>query len=306
MKSRANITLVQFHSGKPEDTIIDQMKPYFDEAKENGSDLIAFPEYTLGNRIPLSHPRVQAFMALAREYSMYAVCGLVETHDERWSTTALVVDRQGVLLGRAYKTHPASGPAPHWWPPVDGNDSEARGILGHEFPVFHLDFGTIGILQCYDGYFPEAFACTSYAGAEIVLWINGRGGMIEDAYAITGAQCYGCVVAANVSDGRNTGFAEPYHRCIEADGEREESRMFPRIREEGDACVHAEIDMNRLRWTRKHLRTQHQRRPDLYGMLTQDVKMWQSYPDIPWDRPECANMTNRAQLDAGDANADHS
>jgi hypothetical protein len=40
----------------------------------------------------------------------------------------------------------------------------------------------------------------------------------------------------------------------------------------------------------------HQRRPDMYGLLTQDVTMWQDYPEIPWDYPECATLVNKAQL----------
>jgi hypothetical protein len=34
----------------------------------------------------------------------------------------------------------------------------------------------------------------------------------------------------------------------------------------------------------------------MYGLLTQDVKMWQDYPDIPWDYPECEELVNKAQL----------
>ena len=40
----------------------------------------------------------------------------------------------------------------------------------------------------------------------------------------------------------------------------------------------------------------HQRRPEMYGLLTQDVKMWQDYPEIPWDYPECEDLVNKAQL----------
>jgi predicted amidohydrolase len=254
-----------------------------------------FPEYVLGHRITVDHPRVKAFLALARQHSMYAIAGLVESHGERWSTTALVVDRSGNLLGRYFKCHPASGPPPHFWPPRPGHDAEARGILGNQFKVFHLDFGRIGILQCYDGYFPEAWGCTSFNGAEIILWINGRGGMIEDGYCRFAADAYGCVVGATITDGKNTGFAG---RFVRAAGVREESRLFPRIKEPGDACVHAAVDMTGLRRHRKHLRTMHQRRPELYGRLTEEIKIWQDYPDIPWDFPECEALTNKAQLDA--------
>ena len=57
------------------------------------------------------------------------------------------------------------------------------------------------------------------------------------------------------------------------------------------------IDLRQLRWRRKHLRTMHQRRPELYGRLTEDVKIWQDYPEIPWDYPECEGLVNKAQLD---------
>jgi predicted amidohydrolase len=297
MKDRARITLVQLTAGDGPQSVIERMPPFFEKASEFGSDLIVFPEYVLGNRITVEDPNVQRFFELAREHHIYSIAGMVESWGEKWSTTALVVDRSGNLLGRYLKSHPASGPAPHYWPPVEGNDAEARGILGSQFKVFHLDFGPIGILQCYDGYFPEAWGCTSYSGAEVILWINGREGMIEDSHCIFAASAYGCAVGANITEGFNTGFAGPGGSgYIVAEGEREQMRLFPRIKERGDGCVHAEINLAGLRRHRKHLRTMHQRRPEMYGLLTQDVKMWQDYPDIPWDYPECADLVNKAQL----------
>jgi predicted amidohydrolase len=274
------------------------MPQFFEQAAEAGSDLIVFPEYVLGSRIPIDHENVQRFCALAAAHSMYGIVGLVEAHGTRWATTAIVVDREGTILGRYLKSHPASGDPPYYWPPVSTSRSvsEAKGILGSQFKVFHLDFGPIGILQCYDGYFPEAWGCTSYEGAEVILWINGRQGEIEDAYCITAADAYGCIVGANITDGTNTGFIGPHGSCVSAPGEREPRRLFPRIAEPGDACVHATLDLRELRTQRKHLRQMHQRRPEMYGLLTQDVKVWQDYPDIPWIDEEAESLTNKAQL----------
>jgi predicted amidohydrolase len=295
VKDVAKITLVQLTTrNQSADSLIERMPAYFDEAAKYGSDLIVFPEYVLGHSITVEHPRVQRFCELARQHNMYAIAGLVEKMDDRWATTALVIDRSGNLLGRYVKCHPASGGPPHFWPPQKGNDSEARGVLGNQFKVFHLDFGPVGILQCYDGYFPEAWGCTSFNGAEIILWINGREGMIEDGYCWFAADAYGCAVGATITDGKNTGFAG---RFVRADGTPEESRLFPRIPQPGDGCVHATIDLQGLRRSRKHLRTMHQRRPELYGRLTEDIKIWQDYPDIPWDFPECEAMVNKAQLE---------
>ncbi|MEN1680849.1 MAG: carbon-nitrogen hydrolase family protein [Planctomycetota bacterium] len=291
----ATVTMVQLTTrDQSPQSIMDRMPRFFDEAAEQGSDLIVFPEYVLGYRIPADHPHVTRFRELAQQHNMYAIAGLVEKHGERYATTAMLVDREGEIIGRYLKSHPAAGPGPHWWPPLRGSDAEARGILGNQFKVFHLDFGTIGILQCYDGYFPEAWGCTSYAGAEMIFWINGRDGMVEDSHCRMASEAYGCVVGANITDGKNTGFAGG--GCIKAPGTPEEARLFPRIDKPGDGCVHATIDLDRLRWRRKHLRTMHQRRPEMYGLLTKDVKMWQDYPTIPWDYPECDALTNVAQL----------
>ncbi|MBK1877188.1 carbon-nitrogen hydrolase family protein [Pelagicoccus mobilis] len=296
MKNSARITMVQLQDLPEKAPSIERMPAFFEQAAQNGSDLIVFPEYTLGQGITEDHENIVRFRELAQKHNMYAIAGCVEKHDNRGATTALLVDRFGNIIGRYLKAHPAAGPGPHWWPPIKDWDGEARGILGSEFKVFHLDFGPIGILQCYDGYFPEAWASTSYAGAEIILWINGRDGMVEDFHCLSAASAFGCAVGGNISNGKNTGFAGPFQNFVSGEGDKEESRLFPRIKEAGDACVHAEIDLAGLRHHRKHLRTMHQRRPELYGRLTKDVKMWQNYPEIPWDYPECEQLTNRSQL----------
>ncbi|WP_420644991.1 carbon-nitrogen hydrolase family protein [Candidatus Leptofilum sp.] len=298
MRDEAKVTLVQLTDYGDADSVIARMPHFFQQAADYGSDLIVFPEYVLGDRIPIDHERVLKFRELTASHAMYAISGLVESHGTKRATTAIVVDRAGDVLGRYLKSHPASGDPPYFWPPASTSAStaEATGILGNQFKVFHLDFGPIGILQCYDGYFPEAWGCTSYAGAELILWINGRDGQVEDAYCMFAADAYGCVIGANITNGSNTGFTGPRGSCVTAVGDPEPRRLFPRIAERGDACVHATINLHELRKQRKHLRQMHQRRPDMYGLLTQDVKMWQDYPDIPWVHEECESLTNKAQL----------
>lgn len=300
MRDTAKISLVQFPENRkasPEETT-GRLPAFFKQAADYGSDLIAFPEYVLGRHVTIDHPTVQAFMQLAADHGMYGVGGFIEQLDEtRYATTALLVGRDGKLIGRYLKAHPAAGIGPYWWPPVPGHDEEARSELGDGFKAWDLDFGALGIIQCYDGYFPESWGCTSYEGAEIILWINGRSSSIQDAHCIYPAHAYACVIGANVSDGGNTGFAEPmYGTYLEAEGKREEGRLFPRIPEPGDGVVHATIDLKKLRALRKHHRMQHQRRPELYGRLTQDVKIWQDYPDVAWAHPDAGDYVNKAKL----------
>ena len=196
--------------------------------------------------------------------------------------------------------HAAAGGGEFCWPPVPGTDNaEAHGYLGADFKVFNLDICRIGIIQCYDGLFPEAWGCTAAYGAEIILWINGRKNMVQDAYCISAAHAYGCIVGANISNGSNTGFAEPrsMKECIISNhGEREEMRLYPRIRTKGDNSVTANIDLYELRRARKHLRTQHQRRPSTYSAITRPYEWWLDYPEIPWELKIADKYVNRASI----------
>ena len=46
-----------------------------------------------------------------------------------------------------------------------------RGLSnGEDFPVFDLDIGKIGIMICWDNYFPESARCLGNNGAELVLY----------------------------------------------------------------------------------------------------------------------------------------
>ena len=180
--------------------------------------------------------------------------------------------------------------------------AEAEGLLGHTFRIFSLDFGTIGIIQCYDGYFPESWTCTSHLGAEVLFWINGREGMVEPHYCLASAEQQCCIVGANITNGFNTWFAGPYGLGVRATGESAEQKfsygsLYPVVASPGDAAVHAELDLEEIRRRRKHHRMFHQRRPELYtSLLTESVGVWKDYPDIPWIHPEAATQANKRNL----------
>ena len=46
-----------------------------------------------------------------------------------------------------------------------------KGIApGHGYPVFNTAFGRVGMMVCYDGFFPEVARELSNRGAEIIAW----------------------------------------------------------------------------------------------------------------------------------------
>lgn len=136
-----------------------------DEAGARGADLLVFGEglYSGGFGLPL-HVRARerdAKMLVtlgkkAIEHNMYIVfCGIEEDGDHYYNT-AFIIDRAGKMIGKYRKTHITAG------------EYEDGFTPGEDFPVFDLDFGRVGILICYDQFFPETAKELAKKGAEII------------------------------------------------------------------------------------------------------------------------------------------
>lgn len=79
---------------------------------------------------------------------------------EFFSNAAVLLGRQGQVVGVYRKAHPAARV---------GSDSLEGGIRpGSEFPVFACDFGRVGIQICWDLEYEDGFAALAAAGAEVV------------------------------------------------------------------------------------------------------------------------------------------
>ncbi|MCK4746982.1 MAG: carbon-nitrogen hydrolase family protein, partial [Bacteroidales bacterium] len=175
------------------------------------------------------------------------------------------------IIGKYYKTHAAVDKykgEPAYSSPPPGHDenwflqNDPEWIMkkGQEFPVFELDFARIGILTCYDGWFPEPFRILSLKGAEILVWVNSRGGMVED-YIVRTAMHHNTisVICTNQAYGSGTMIAD-WPGKIKA--------SCPEAKED---YITATLDLKRLRHARKNSRNAQQRRPDIYEELLKEV-----------------------------------
>ena len=238
---------------------------YIDRAGKEDVQLIVFPEYLLG-RFKVPSPQTKAVAEAAKRNNIYVIAGGWEEFENgEYANTAFLFGRDGKIIGRYNKVHPAVGAPPYFWPANEG-DPELNMNPGNEFPVFDLDFGTIGIMTCYDGYFPEPARILSLKGAEIVCWINGREGSIEEHFVKTDvARNYIAMIASNLAAGSGTVIAT-YPTTILA-----------RAEETGDKYLVAEIDLEVLRIQRKHSRVFNQREPEKYGIITQIISPQNKY-----------------------------
>ena len=248
----------------PSKVIVDHTK----RAAADGAQLVVFPEYHLG-RIQVPSGVTERIGRAAAEHGIYVIVGCWELLEEdEFANAALLFGRDGRILGKYYKTHAAvdqyEGEPAYSRPPVGKNrqwfiENDPEWIMkrGDTFPVFHLDFGNVGIATCYDGYFPETFRALALNGAEIVVWINGRHGRIQDFMVRTAMFCNEvCMVCTNQAYGAGTMIAQwPTTILAECPDPRED-------------YILATLDLGRLRTAQARSRNALQRRPEIYDDLT--------------------------------------
>lgn len=95
---------------------------------------------------------------LARRYHAYVVPWEYEAGEQgRVYNSSYILDREGKEIGRYRKCHLTYG-------------EQLKLERGSEFKVFELDFGKVGIMICFDNYFPENARVLGVLGAELVLY----------------------------------------------------------------------------------------------------------------------------------------
>jgi predicted amidohydrolase len=145
---------------------LDTMLGLCGQAGEMKADILVFTEYaydrgaaqTMRERgCPFPGAVTGRFSEMARKYNMYILVNLAEEEDGFYFNSTAVIDRAGALIGRYRKAH------------LPTMEKEAGFCPGGELPVFALDFGTIGMLICFDLEYPEAGRTLRHKGAEIIF-----------------------------------------------------------------------------------------------------------------------------------------
>ena len=156
-----------------------------DTAAKEGADFILLPEYWStgffpGLRdyklydlaAPDDGPAITALRQKAQQHSLHIVGGIYESvGSDLYYDTAMLIGPSGDILGKYRKTH--IGGERHVV--IDGKLVTDLGIesiyfrTGMRFPVFTVGEWKIGMMLCYDTYFPEAARCLALGGAEVIL-----------------------------------------------------------------------------------------------------------------------------------------
>ncbi|MGH9475727.1 MAG: carbon-nitrogen hydrolase [Terriglobales bacterium] len=117
---------------------------------------------------PIPGPSTEALAAAARRASVVVIASLFERRSAGvYHNTAVVLDADGTLRGRYRKMHIPDDPR------YQEKFYFTPGDLG--FPSFPTAKGALGVLICWDQWFPEAARLTALAGAEILFYPTAIG-----------------------------------------------------------------------------------------------------------------------------------
>jgi N-carbamoylputrescine amidase len=259
-----------------------------EEAAERGANIICTQElfrsqyfcqkedhenFTLAEPVP--GPTTRAFQDLARRRGVVVIASVFERRASGlYHNTAAVIDADGSLLGTYRKMHIPDDPLYYekfYFTPGDTG-----------FRAWKTRFGRIGVLICWDQWFPEAARLTALQGAEILFYPTAigwhpaekraHGARQHDSWETiqrSHAVANGCFVAAC----NRVGLERPAGgRGIEFWGQSFIAGTSGEIVAKASATrkqiLLAKVDLSEVDATRTHWPFLRDRRIDAYGHLT--------------------------------------
>jgi N-carbamoylputrescine amidase len=234
--------------------------------REENADLFELAE-------PIPGPSTEILGKLARSLDVVIIGSLFERRAAGiYHNTAVILDADGSLLGKYRKMHIPDDPLYYekfYFTPGD---------LG--FPNFDTKFGRVGVLVCWDQWYPEGARLASLGGANILFYPTAIGwhpsekqefGAVQlDAWRTiqrSHAIANGVFVAAI----NRVGFEGPLDSGLEFWGHSFVSDPFGRVLAEGSAdkeeVLIVECDPKRVEETRRNWPFLRDRRIDAYSPI---------------------------------------
>jgi predicted amidohydrolase len=244
------------------------------KAKREGAQLVIFPElsltgyvvrdqiYELAERIP--GPSTRFVEELAKESKLHIVFGMPEASEKAQATlynSAILVGPKGVI-GKYHKMYL----------PTHSVFEEKRYFRpGYQVAVFDTKLGKIGLVICYDIYFPEVTRLTRLNGAQLIVCISASPGIrrsffetLTTARAIENTAFLAYVNMAGIEDGLQFWGGS---RMIGPGG-----RIIAQAKYDEEDFVVAEVDYADAKSVEAFVPTLRDLRPELFDKLKQSAE----------------------------------
>ncbi|MGA0133756.1 MAG: carbon-nitrogen hydrolase [Opitutales bacterium] len=219
-------------------------------------------------------PSVTELARTARRLGVVVVAPLFEARgSEVYHNTAVVIDADGTVLGKYRKMHIPQDPG------FEEKFYFTPGDLG--FRSWKTAHGEIGVLICWDQWYPEAARLTALAGAQILFYPTAIGWLPEEKASLGRAQhnawetvqrghgvANGCYVAATNRVGRE-GRTEFWGQSFVSDPYGE---IVAKASPDQEEVLLADCDLDRQREFRRIWPFFRDRRIDAFGDLTRRLR----------------------------------
>ena len=192
------IAVVQDHAGADQTQNLDRAERHIRTAARRGAQIICLKElfdapyfcklqeagrFDLAQPVP--GPATDRMQRLARELETVLVVPIFERQAPGvYRNSAAVIDADGSLLGLYRKMHIPDDPLffeKYYFTPGD-TSSSAQGPPGAQgmaeasgFRVWKTRYATIGVLICWDQWYPEAARITALLGAQVLFYPTAIG-----------------------------------------------------------------------------------------------------------------------------------
>jgi len=219
---------------------------------------------------PVPGPTTESLLDVARELEVVIIASLFERRGPGvYHNTAAVIDADGSYLGKYRKMHIPQDPG------FEEKFYFTPGDLGYR--VWDTRAGRIGVLICWDQWYPEAARLAALAGAEILFYPTAIGWLPEEKAELGEAQhtawetvqrghavANGCYVAATNRVGTE-GATEFWGQSFVSDFY---GQVVARAPVGDEAVLLADCDLTALEEMRRIWPFFRDRRVDSFGDLT--------------------------------------
>jgi N-carbamoylputrescine amidase len=253
------------------------------EAASKGAKLILPPELFEGHyfcrtqdeghftrALPAGeHPVVQAMQKLAAELQVYLPTSFFEADGHHHYNSLAMIDDKGAVMGVYRKSHIPDGP---------GYSEKFYFRPGNTgFKTFRTPFGTVGPAVCWDQWYPETARTLMLEGAEILLFPTAIGTEPHDPDLDTSRLWRRAMIGHAVSNvvpvvAANRigmeGDQRFYGHSFICD---ERGDMVAEFGATETGVLVAKLDLKQARAHRAAFGFFRDRRPELYGRITQDI-----------------------------------
>ncbi len=194
MSTPFTIGLIQDHATADAGANVARTTKLVREAARRGAQIVCLKELfnttyfcktQQGNRFdlaePVPGPTTTTMQALAAELAVVIIVPMFERQAAGvYRNSAAVIDADGTLLGVYRKMHIPDDPLfneKYYFTPGDGHlpYDEHRPGEANGFKVWKTRYADIGVLICWDQWYPEAARITSLLGAQVLFYPTAIG-----------------------------------------------------------------------------------------------------------------------------------